>query len=566
MKKLSFALPLLFVVLGAFPNVFRIHLPGDLGDLQYIESMAYGVAFMLLWLAVWKRVWLAYATGMVFFSWWLLEIYLRVEFRSGLSSGFFGMVRETNPQEILSFLTTYAFTLVLPWLASMAVFIGLTYASYRSGMAWRHRSRYWVITSFVLLGAMMHFAFEMQEPEGLEPLPDAFQVRQPGFWVSKWGDTYPTNAIFAIRRNYQDQALIRELKSSMAGYAFKVRQTQAEAPDTVVLIIGESSRRDRWSLFGYERNTTPQLQKRSDLVPIGNMVTVSTATRSSVPEMISRHPIQRADGTRPQNPEPSLVALFKQLGYKTYWISNQSTSGFFDTPISFYASEANQQAFPNPANFASRGNMDEALLKPLNASLKSHEKKFIVLHTMGSHFNYSYRYPQSFESFQPALKPNEVFLPSDPSKKQEANNAYDNSILYTDHVLNAILDSLEQQGSKAVAMYLSDHGEDIFEPDCVSMGITRVSEKSFEIPAFLWSSSAYRQQWPAEIEEMRRLAARPLLSQDTFPLLLNFSGITLEDANFPLFSGREQRKVYAQGAWVDFDKEKERDACVIGRR
>lgn len=566
MKKLSFALPILLVVLGALPNTFRIHLPGDLGDLQYIEGIAYSIAFMLLWLAILKKLWVAYAAGMIFFSWWLLEIYLRVEFRSGLSSGFFGMVRETNPQEVISFLTTYALNLVLPWLASMLVFIGLAVASYKSGIVWRHRSRYWVIISFLMMGALLYISFERQEPDDLVAAPDAFRVRPPSFWVSKWGDTYPTNAIFAIRRNYQDQQLIKKLKSSMADHAFKVEQSANLNPDIVVLIIGESSRRDRWSLFGYDRDTTPLLRKRSELIPMSNMVTVSTATRSSVPEMISRHPIQRADGTRPENPEPSLVSLFAQLGYKTYWISNQSTSGFFDTPISFYASEAGQQTFPNPADFASRGSLDEVLLKPLNASLKGNEKKFIVIHTMGSHFNYSYRYPAGFDSFQPALRPDEIFLPSDPSKKKEANNAYDNSVLYTDHVLSKILDSLEQPGKKAVAMYLSDHGEDIFEPGCVSMGITRVSQKSYEIPAFLWASHAYREKWPAEIDYMRSLMEKPLLNQDTYPLLLRFSGATLSDANFPLFSGRAERKVYAQGAWVDFDKEKERDACVIGRR
>lgn len=566
MKKLSSALPILFVALGALPNAFRIHLPGDLGDLQYIEGIAYCIAFMLLWLAIFKKLWVAYTLGMIFFSWWLLEIYLRVEFRSGLSSGFFGMLRETNPQEITSFLTTYALTLVLPWLVSMAAFTGLAVASYKSGIVWRHRSRYWVIISFLMMGALLHISFELQESDDLVAAPDAFRVRPTSFWVSKWGDTYPTNAIFAMRRNYQDQQLIKNLKSSMADHAFQVEQSQNLNPDIVVLIIGESSRRDRWSLFGYDRNTTPLLRKRRELIPMRNMVTVSTATRSSVPEMISRHPIQRADGTRSEDPEPSLVALFSQLGYKTYWISNQSTSGFFDTPISFYASEADQQTFPNPADFASRGSLDEVLLKPLNASLKGNEKKFIVIHTMGSHFNYSYRYPAGFEIFQPALRPDEIFLPSDPSKKNEANNSYDNSVLYTDYVLSKILDSLEQQDKKAVAMYLSDHGEDIFEPGCVSMGITRVSQKSYEIPAFLWASHAYRQEWPAEVDYMRSLVEKPLLNQDAYPLLLRLSGVTLFDANFQLFSGRAERKVYAQGAWVDFDKEKTRDACVIGRR
>ncbi|AVS82903.1 hypothetical protein C8244_18835 [Paracidovorax avenae] len=564
MKKFFVQL-LIFVAIGLVPNLFRIQLPGELGNLQHIEGIVYSAALMILLAAICKRLWIAYAVAGVFLSWWYIEIYLRLEYRSGVTANFIGMLRETNADEIRSFFSTYASSLIFPWIFSLLCFAILLLWSVKSRSIWTHRSRYWVIISFFAGAGLLYSSFAMQEPEGIVATPDQFAVRPPSFWVSKWADIYPTNGFFAVWQYEQYRKIIAELKDKLIGYRFEQMKKPTPDPDTIVLVIGESSRRDRWSLFGYGRKTTPRLQGINGIVPIEDMVTVSVATRTSVPEMISKAPVQRADGSVATRPRPSLISLFKQFGYETYWISNQSSAGFFDTPIALYASEAGHQFFPNPTGFASRGSLDEVLLRPLENALNDKKKKLIVMHTMGSHFNYSYRYSAKYEVFRPALQRNEIFLPSDPTKKIEANNAYDNSILYTDSFLDAVIEKITSHEGRSLVLYLSDHGEDIFEPGCVSSGIARVSRHSYEIPSFLWTNKSYREQWPESVDVMRRLSKQPLLTQDAYSIILLLSGFTLDGDDSFLNEDRRERMVYAQNKWVDFDKEREKGTCTIGQ-
>ena len=565
MKK-SILFLLIFVCIGVLPNLLRIHLPGELGDLQYMESIAYSALLMIFWLAVCKKLWVAMTTALAFISWWVVEVYLRLQFRTGVNASFVGMVRETNPSEILSFVTTYGVTLVLPWLLSVVVFAWLVVFSYKKKWEWSHRSRAWVLLGFSLLGGALYWTFAQQEPDDLAAAPDEFSVRPMSFWVEKWADIYPTNAIFALWKDREYRKLMYALKGRLNDHQFEIKKSASPDPDLVVLIIGESSRRDRWSLFGYSRLTTPNLEKRPNIYIFKDMVTVSTATRTSVPEMITQHPIQRPDGVISKAPEPSIVSVFKQAGYKTYWLSNQSSSGFYDSPIALYASEADQRYFPNPSSFASRGSLDEVLLPAFDNIIKQSGKRFLVIHTMGSHFNYAYRYPAAFERFKPALHPDRVFLATDPSQKKEANNAYDNSILYTDYFLDQVFQRMESLSGKAVALFLSDHGEDIFESGCVSTGVTRTSRYSYEVPAFMWVNSPYLRNSPDYIAWIKSLENRKLMTQDVYPMILKAAGIDVVGQEYPLFDNRVERMVYGQNRWIDFDEELEKDACVIGRR
>src|SRR5690606_14753139 len=86
----------------------------------------------------------------------------------------------------------------------------------------------------------------------------------------------------------------------------------------------------------------------------------------------------------------------------------------------------------------------------------------LVLHQIGSHGPaYYLRYPESYRRFRPDCRSAEF---SDCSK-EEIVNAYDNTILYTDHILASVIDRLAgEQGRLDTAMlYMSDHGESLGE-------------------------------------------------------------------------------------------------------
>src|SRR6202789_551571 len=119
------------------------------------------------------------------------------------------------------------------------------------------------------------------------------------------------------------------------------RRTAAEI---YVIVVGETSRRANWSLFGYSRGTTPRLDAmRSDLILFNRATSNATNTILSVPLALTR----AAPGTRGvAHSEKSIITLLKQAGFATYWISNQARSDALENPISQIAREEHQVSFP----------------------------------------------------------------------------------------------------------------------------------------------------------------------------------------------------------------------------
>jgi KDO II ethanolaminephosphotransferase len=108
-----------------------------------------------------------------------------------------------------------------------------------------------------------------------------------------------------------------------------------------------------------------------------------------------------------------------------------------------------------------------------------------VLHTKGSHFSYTSRYPREFAKFQP-----ECSGVDGACSKQTMINSYDNSILYTDTFLKSLMTSLANK--KAVLIYTSDHGETIEENRHFHATPKPLAPpEQFDVPLIFWASEPY---------------------------------------------------------------------------
>ncbi len=214
----------------------------------------------------------------------------------------------------------------------------------------------------------------------------------------------------------------------------------------IVLVIGESARANNFSLNDYDRETNPRLQQRKNIISYKNAASCGTSTAFSVPCMLSR--TGRSDGFSLPLTEPSIIYAFKKLGFETYFYSRQATK--YNKAIYASCLEADL------CEFSIKG-YDEVLVDRLkNLIAKNKKPKLIVLHTNGSHFLYHEQYPSDFEKFKPVCKKRAYNC-----QRDYAINAYDNSIIYTDFVLDKIITTI--QDTKSVMFYTSDHGESIGE-------------------------------------------------------------------------------------------------------
>lgn len=154
----------------------------------------------------------------------------------------------------------------------------------------------------------------------------------------------------------------------------------------------------------------------------------------------------------------SFIDIAKKAGIQTLWISNQDPSK--STPNAI-AKSTHPPFLLRLDSLLER--FDDALLAQVSeAVLSEHPHKLIVVHLMGSHFQYKERYPESFNCFKTAEKIN-AFAPKISARATEIINQYDNSIRYTDFILNEIRELLIQSDQASVLTYLSDHGEKVFD-------------------------------------------------------------------------------------------------------
>lgn len=461
-----------------------------------------------------------------------LETFYVARYHHPSSADVIASVFATNTSEATEFFGHQLLPLALAVLGALVVAVAAVYTAKANDVRWRHRSRAWLLACATITPA----ALAISSFAGAHGDTDA-RLRASSVALHGLGDTialgFPFGAIWRISNYAYERRAIQEQHAVLAGFRFGATRDHAGGPREIyVLAIGESSRRNHWQLFGYDRATNPELTATPNIVPIGNMVTSWFASIMAIPLIVTRKPIT---ALRMTWDEPSVLRAMNEAGFTTAWISNQMPMGEFDSPVSMYALDASQVSFVNHAASLTDASYDEALVKPLRDTIaQTHGDLFIVLHLMGSHLLYDRRYPEAFKRFQP------VYLDADTdvSDGMRMNNSYDNSILYTDHVLAEVIRALRESGSTAALLYASDHGETLPTPTCSTSGHGVGSRYDFEVPALFWYSDAYATAFPERVAAVRANANQPTLTADIFESLVDMASVSFpgHDSTWSLFS------------------------------
>lgn len=303
-------------------------------------------------------------------------------------------------------------------------------------------------------------------------------------------------------------------------------QAPKDIDDTyVVFIIGETTRWDHMGLLGYERNTTPKLSQEKNLVAFRGE-SCDTATKLSLRCMFVR------EGGTEDNPqrtlkEQNVFSVLKQLGFSSDLFAMQSEVWFYKNAMPDNMSFREQIA-AEPRN---RGKTvdDMLLVNEMEESLKKHPdgKHLIVLHTKGSHFSYAQRYPRSFAKWGP-----ECLSIDNGCSRDTLLNAFDNSILYIDTVIDKIIDQVRDK--RAIVFYASDHGESISDSTHFH-GTPRdvAPPEQFRVPMMVWASDKYLEdpQNKAAFDFMKEQAAKNTMHRhvELYDTILGCLGYTSPD-------------------------------------
>ena len=247
----------------------------------------------------------------------------------------------------------------------------------------------------------------------------------------------------------------------------------------VVLVIGESARKANFQLYGYQRDTNPLLSRQEGL-KVYQATACATYTTAGTKAILE-----------PKN-SGDLYELLPNYAFRTGVDVSWRTSNWGEPPIHIdeYITDTELSTLYSGKSNAYDDILYYGLRERIESSKK--DKVLIILHTSTSHGpKYADKYPKEFEVYKPVAKNIE---------EGEKNigmlvNAYDNTIRYTDFLLDSLINTLREMKDWHSAMiFISDHGESLGENKMFMHGLPmKLAPKvQYEIPFLVWTSDGFR--------------------------------------------------------------------------
>ena len=282
---------------------------------------------------------------------------------------------------------------------------------------------------------------------------------------------------------------------------------------TVVFIQGESLRADHLQINGYHRATTPRLMSEENVVSLPHVISIHTLTHLSIP-----HILTRADSLHQNRAyeERSFISLLKQAGYRTYWLTNQESGPTYI----YFMKECHQLKYAHPGSVTEKYDawLDGDLLPLFDDALSQPAaRRFILLHTIGSHWFYNAHFNKQSELFTP-LSTNRVVRMN---SEQKLCNSYDNTIVYSDWFWQQLINRLRKQN--AMIIYLSDHGESLGENGEYWHG--KECKEHQSVASFVWYSDEYARRYPEKINALKQNKNRHIKTDFLFHSILDAAGV-----------------------------------------
>lgn len=436
-------------------------------------------------------------------------VYLCGYYRSVPGDVLVSAALHTDWRDSLTMVASFGWKML--WVPAVTVgYLGLSW-SLGAAARWRWRKP---TLALVLLYAMVGLLSRQDLAQHVK-LPPLFDAQTANL-------VFPLNAFLSVQRSLE-----RDRREKL-GASVQGRSLDTE-PLLVVLVIGESVRRDHLSLNGYARPTTPWMDRhRQELISFRNVASTAQWTAAAVPHIVTRE----IGGGR-----ASLIQTFKEAGFKTAWLSNQEV-----TDLSRAADVFDHSTDSQDFHFRK----DTSLLLPFQSfARQSGPRQLIVLHMMGSHFPYEERYTSEARVFRPTLS--DAGVPGHPEAKHklEAINSYDNTVVALDQFMARLIGSLRAERRPVLMLYTSDHGESLFDDKDQLFMHARPTPSchDLEVPLLVWANDDYRRHRAPQLAAMQANLDRGISHRDVFPTVLDLAGIA--------WSGQSAADSFASPAFVE---------------
>lgn len=265
-----------------------------------------------------------------------------------------------------------------------------------------------------------------------------------------------------------------------------IREKRDDKPVLMFLVVGETARKQNFSLNGYPRETNVYTQKESGFISFSHVASCGTSTAVSVPCMFSDMPRAAFDGKIAASSE-NVLDILHRTGVSILWKENDGGCKGVCKRIPTITVDATE----NKHLCNGRTCYDEVLLDNLDNEISqmTGNDKMVIFHMIGSHGpTYFERYPEEHRHFVPDCPRSDI----ENCTNEELINTYDNTVRYTDYVLSLMAKKLNKYNDtyRTVLLYVSDHGESLGEYGLYLHGTPYklAPEQQTQVPLLLWMS------------------------------------------------------------------------------
>jgi len=437
-----------------------------------------------------RRVWLQLLIAIPILVLNVAEVVHILIYGSLISLGGIEAVLHVDPHEAREFVSENQWVFLVGLVGALA-FLGLVWLRHRvDDLCLRER----LTISGCLLGLPSVALFANLWVAGSRH--DVFlPTRFAEHFVAHVGGNPITQTLSGLISTIASRAELGRAREVRSAHSFGATRPHALAErELYIVVIGESSRRRNWSLYGYQRPTNPQLQAVSNLIAFADAVSPATVTTPSVAMAMS---LAMPDTMALFHRTRSVVSAFREVGFRTFWLSNQGAHrSAVGNEIALMMEEAEVVRTSNFGFWNSV--LDEKLLPLIDEALADPApRKLVVIHTLGSHTNYRQRVPAawSLASSAPSVR---AVHPNGGITREQAGivEDYDLTISYTDWFLHQVIERHRQTNSYGALIYFSDHGQRLFDDSDAHKGhgFPTLKREDVEVPLIIWLSDGLVQR------------------------------------------------------------------------
>lgn len=385
--------------------------------------------------------------SLCFTSLYFIKVTSILYYKSTLSYSAFSSIFETTLHETSGYFSHFGFSYVIIAFLISALYC---YAIFKNKLQLSFIKRTSLLIS-ILLVFPLKIQFSPDSRKKVDFLSEPYLILNSHYKTSL------LNPIFNLLMYKEEQKIMKADFNFCLPQHIKIGENSNY--NHIYLVIGESSNKEHYSIYGYPYQTTPllsNLMHNENFLLIENAIASAPITRESLKRVLS---FATSENGSDYSHYINLINAAKMKGFETIWLSSQAKSGLHDSIIGRIGSGADKSLFSISD--------DDKLFPYLLDEYHPNKKQLFVLHFTGSHMPYS-----NFDH-QDLLK-----LKAEGSLFPE----YDATIAKTDRLLHQVM-KLTEKDNKSLVIYLSDHGEEIG----LGHGLNYMSKSQYEVPMFIFS-------------------------------------------------------------------------------